>query len=462
MTADNRAQPPTALTATTGANQSVTLNWNPSSTPGVTYTVLRSTTPGLPNANTITVGSGLTNTSIVDSGLNATTRYYYAVSAQVCGTSSDLTPEASSGPPTVTLTAPANNQIFAAPATITLTANATDSDLGDSIIRVEFYQGSTRLYTDTTAPYGYTWSGVVAGSYSLTAKAYDAGGFAATSVAVNVTVSNAPVVTISAPTNGATYTAPATITISATASEAGGTISKVEFYQGSTLLGTDTTSPYSYNWTNVAAGNYALTAKAYDTQNNSTTSGAVNVTVNSAKRPVVTITSPTNNTSYTPPASVNISATASETGGTLSKVEFYQGSTLLGTDTTSPYSYTWTNVAAGNYALTAKAYDTQNNSTTSSAVNIVVGDPCSGYCTPWLVKPLGQSGSLGTGAICHEIVANMSGGNCSTMTNRTFELNGTTMTCNSQNWASLPAKHNGGYCIQVTAGGSANAAYATF
>jgi hypothetical protein len=282
----------------------------------------------------------------------------------------------------------------------------------------------------------------------------------ATSTAVSVTVGNGPTVNITAPSNGSTYTAPATIAIAATASETGGTISKVEFYQGSTLLGTDMTSPFSYNWTSVPAGNYALTAKAYDTLNNVAASPVVDITVNSANRPVVSISSPAANTSYTPPASIVINATATETGGTISKVEFYRGSTLLGTDLTSPYSYSWTNVPAGSHSLTAKAYDTLNNSTTSSAVNVVVGDPCSGLCTSWLVKPLGQSGSLGTSAICHEIV-NMSGGNCSNMTGRTLKLNGTTMTCNGQNWI-LPTKRNGGYCVQVTSGGYSYASYATF
>ena len=67
-------------------------------------------------------------------------------------------------------------------------------------------------------------------------------------------LANAPTATLTAPLNGAQYTAPATITLTATASVSGGTISKVEFYNGTTLLGTSTSSPYSYTWTNVAGG----------------------------------------------------------------------------------------------------------------------------------------------------------------------------------------------------------------
>ncbi|MCA1628230.1 MAG: fibronectin type III domain-containing protein, partial [Acidobacteria bacterium] len=54
------------------------------------------------------------------------------------------------------------------------------------------------------------------------------------------------------------------------------------------------------------------------------------------------------------------------------KVEFFQGSAKLGEDTSAPYSYTWSNVAAGNYTLTARATDSGGAATTSSAVDITV------------------------------------------------------------------------------------------
>ncbi len=61
-------------------------------------------------------------------------------------------------PPSVSLTTPAANDTFYAPATITLAATASDSD--GSVASVAFYAGSTLLATDTSAPYSYTWSDV--------------------------------------------------------------------------------------------------------------------------------------------------------------------------------------------------------------------------------------------------------------------------------------------------------------
>ena len=183
-----------------------------------------------------------------------------------------------------------------------------------------------------------------------------------------------PTVTLTAPASGATYTAPATISLTATASDPDGTISKVEFYNGAVLLGTAATAPYSYSWSNVAAGTYTLTAKAYDNLNVATTSTAVSVTVSTLANvpPTVTLTAPANGATYTAPAAIILTATAADSDGTVSKVEFYNGATLLGTATTAPYSFTWTGVVAGAYTLTAKAFDNAGSVTTATAATVTV------------------------------------------------------------------------------------------
>ena len=287
--------------------------------------------------------------------------------------------------PVVSLTSPTNNATFTAPATVSIAAAASDAD--GTISKVEFYNGSTLLFSDATSPYSYSWTNVAAGSYIITAKAYDNLNAITTSTAANITVNSTanqlPTVSLTSPANNASFTAPASVSIAATASDIDGTISKVEFYNGSTLLFSDATSPYSYNWTNVAVGSYSITAKAYDNLNAVKASTARSITVSAVANqlPTVTLTSPTNNATYTAPASVSIAATASDADGTISKVEFYNGSTLLFSDATSPYSYSWTNVAAGSYSITAKAYDNLNAVKTSTAVLITVNASSGGTCS---------------------------------------------------------------------------------
>ncbi len=279
--------------------------------------------------------------------------------------------------PQITLTSPVSKTSFQSPASIMLSADASDSD--GMIESVEFYNGATLLATEKTIPYTWSWTNVAPGTYSITAKAKDNSGATTTTPAVDVVVAspnNSPSVNISSPSNNSSFIAPAGITINASATDSDGSISKVEFYNGSTLLGSDNSSPYSYSWNNIAAGKYTLTVKATDNSGASTTSSSVTVVVGTPNAsPVVSINSPSNNASFIAPANVTIDASASDADGTITKVEFFDGNTLIGSDNSSPYSYKWNNVAAGKYTLTAKATDNLGASTTSSAVMIVVGLP---------------------------------------------------------------------------------------
>ncbi|MBS1811906.1 MAG: PQQ-dependent sugar dehydrogenase [Acidobacteria bacterium] len=226
---------------------------------------------------------------------------------------------------------------------------------------------------------------------------YDHADWANARLLTGATQNTPPTVSLTAPVNNASFTAPANITITANAADSDGTISRVEFYQGSTLIGTDTSSPYAFTWNSVGAGNYTLSAKAFDNSGAATTSGTVNITVNAPSNaaPSASITAPTNNAVFTAPASITINANAGDSDGMVAKVEFYNGSTLLGTDTLAPYSFTWANVAAGTYALTVKATDDRGAVTTSSVVNITVNAPVSGLPAPWQKQDVGGVGVAG-------------------------------------------------------------------
>jgi hypothetical protein len=190
----------------------------------------------------------------------------------------------------------------------------------------------------------------------------------------------APTVSLTEPTDGASYTAPATITLQATAADADGTVKTVDFFQGTTLLGTDDASPFELVLTEVAEGNYSFTAVATDDDDAQTTSGAITVTVNPEpppppppnQAPTVSLTEPTDGASYTAPATITLRATAADADGTVRKVEFFQGTTLLRTDEASPYEFTWSNVGPGSYSLTAVATDNAAARTISAVVRVTV------------------------------------------------------------------------------------------
>ena len=141
------------------------------------------------------------------------------------------------------------------------------------------------------------------------------------------------------------------------------------------------------------------------------------------------------------------------------------GYTAVATGLTAT-TYTNTGLTNGTtyyYVIAAvNACGTGANSTQVSATPSAGTTPCSGKCSPIVVKTgqNQQSGNLGTGAICHETTGvTFAGGNCSNMTGRTITVNGATMSCGG--WA-VPAKVNNGYCVQVTAGGLSSASYSTW
>jgi len=191
-----------------------------------------------------------------------------------------------------------------------------------------------------------------------------------------------PNTSITSPSNGATFTAGATITINASASDPDGTVSKVAFYQNGNLLGEDTSSPYSYSWSGAAAGNYNLTAVATDNDNASTTSSAVSITVQSAGNnpPSGSITAPSDGATFTQGSNIAISASASDADGSVSKVEFFQNGNYLGEDTSSPYSYTWSNVSQGSYTLSIVITDNLGATTTPGSVSVTVQGSTGGDC----------------------------------------------------------------------------------
>jgi hypothetical protein len=227
-----------------------------------------------------------------------------------------------------------------------------------------------------------------------------------TNVSVGNTASNQrPTVTLTAPAAGATYTAPASMTLAATASDPDGTVTQVAFYANGQQIGSaDPSSPYTVAWSNVPQGTYNLTAVATDNTAATTTSATVSVTVNAAANqpPTVSITSPANGATFTAGANMTITASAADSNGSVTRVDFYRGTTLIAQDSSAPYSATWSSAAAGSYALTAIAYDNGGASTTSAAVNVTVG-AAGGLPTPWSSRDVGSPALSGSATLANNV-----------------------------------------------------------
>ncbi len=361
--------------------------------------------------------------------------------------------------PSVSITSPSNGSSYTEGDNINITASASDAD--GSVTKVEFYNGATKLGEDLTAPYTFTISNSTVGGYSITAVATDNAGGTSTSAAVSVTVNmdptacnfgdwkskswynvgdyvvynnhawlcvnrnrakqpgttsdwsdegqcgggavnQNPTTSITSPSNNAQFDEGTAVNISANASDADGSITSVKFYIDGNLVSTDNSSPYSYTANGLAVGNHTIYSVATDNHGATGQSGTVNITINQVSvgnvAPTVAITQPSNNGSAEEGNNVTISATAADSDGSVSNVEFYIDGVKVGEDNTSPYSYTWNSPAVGNYELTAVATDNEGATTTSSKINYEItaitigGNICDGV-PAWSSKSWYNAGS---------------------------------------------------------------------
>ena len=209
-----------------------------------------------------------------------------------------------------------------------------------------------------------------------------ASGGTATSISdqqvINNCINAAPTAVITSPLTNSSFSASADITITASALDTDGSVALVEFYSGSTKLGSKSSAPYTFTWNNVTAGNYSLTVTATDNLNAKTTASSISISVINAstkrnQHPIVKILNPSKGIKFDKLSTVTIDAIASDSDGSVSKVEFYSGSVKLVELTSAPYTYSWKDVVAGNYSIIAIATDNLNDTTVSSPVKFEVG-----------------------------------------------------------------------------------------
>lgn len=136
--------------------------------------------------------------------------------------------------------------------------------------------------------------------------------FSINNVPCNGRENTAPTVRITSPANGATFTAPANVTVTATATDAEGPVERVEFYRNNLLVGEDTTAPYTFTNTALPAGTYTLQARAYDTEG-LTGTDQVTITVTGSSQPSI-VTPETVTVAEGSSANLNVRLSAAPSG----------------------------------------------------------------------------------------------------------------------------------------------------
>jgi hypothetical protein len=182
-----------------------------------------------------------------------------------------------------------------------------------------------------------------------------------------------PSVSLSTPANNSTITLPATVVITADATDLEDSIQKVSFYADDTFLGSATApGPFTFSWVNPDVGDYALFARAVDAAGKSTLSLPIHVTVTGVT-PTVSFITPLDKSSFDPNTDVPIQVQATGIGALTVRITL-DGNKVLGElKTPPPYQLTWSKVPAGKHTLTASVTDSAGQTATAS-IQVSVAD----------------------------------------------------------------------------------------
>lgn len=277
-----------------------------------------------------------------------------------------------------------------------MTVNASTTVGGaNAVTAVQFFVNGASIGTDVTAPYNILWTPTVVGTAVLTALVTDSSGATANSSAVNVTIGagtgNQGSVALTGLVAGTALPVGTQVALNATASTvSGSTITNIQFFENGVLIGSDTSAPYSVNWTPGSVGDVSLEVRATDSRNVVISSGPIQLNILSGVPPTMAplSLSPSSATTMPQGAVRYLLATPTAAAGrAIERVEFFIDGARVQESLNPPYTYRFIAPASsGSSIVLARATDngglTSEAQVTFSFVNAVGTPPTVNLIAP--------------------------------------------------------------------------------
>lgn len=374
--------------------------------PGVTATATAVVTGNAVSAITLNGGgSGYTATPTVTiaggGGVGATANAVVlngqvtAINLTAGGAGYTGVPTVTIAPPGVTATGvvrglgnlystPFQNESFGSVGTpITLTALAFGTYPEGGFTYNFFVNGqplgaSTNSQPPGGGPGRVSWAPVQPGSYLITVVASD-GGHTATSLAVRYFATGTSLIS---PVDNTLVPNGSSVVIQATAtpvpSGPNAFVQRMEFYVDGSLVGSDTTYPYSFIYTPAPSPTtHVIEARGFDNNGNQispngTATRRLSMVTPIGTPPIVRIVNPPDGGSLQAGSSVNIIADAVAPDGFVKNVDFYLNGVLLSSSQAFPFTAAWTPQTPGRYQFVAIAFDDKSNAVSSSPITLTV------------------------------------------------------------------------------------------
>jgi len=287
--------------------------------------------------------------------------------------------------PTASLDVPTTIDGFVAPATVVMTA-VINAD-GNAIQKVQFLEGGTLLGEDTSAPYGFVWSGVSARSTTVSARVFYGDGGIIETAPVAVVIGNAkPTAALGIPMPPGGWVAPATVGMEVVVNSNGNPIQKVQFLEGGKPLGEDTSAPYGFVWSGVSARSTTVSARVFYGDGGMIETAPVAVVVKPGQPPSVVLEVLDGGSDFRAPAHLVLRARLESGGHAIQKVSFLSGGVSVCEVTSAPFEASWENVPAGATRIVARVAYGGGSIVDSRPVDINIA---AALPSPWKTKDIG-------------------------------------------------------------------------
>ncbi|TNJ44972.1 BNR-4 repeat-containing protein [Tamlana fucoidanivorans] len=289
----------------------------------------------------------------------------------------------------VTLTTPDDNATYLVGEPVTISASTAVTG-GSTITKVNFRINNVFNKQDTTAPYTYIWTPDTPGTYTIDAVAYNANNEKEYSnvrtITVNATIP--PEVNFVQPSGDIVLDEGYSLSAEVNATDADGTIEKVELFIDGILIRQEIVAPYEWGQAGtpnseelngLSAGTYTLTAIATD-NDGLTAESSITLTVNTVVPPEVSFVQPSGDIVLDEGYSLSAEVNATDADGTIEKVELFIDGTLIREEIVAPYEWGQSGtpnseelngLSAGTYTLTAIATD-NDGLTAESSITLTV------------------------------------------------------------------------------------------
>lgn len=272
-------------------------------------------------------------------------------------------------PPEVKIISPGNGEIFPEGAGIRIEAEAFDSD--GKVEKVDFYSNGIFIGSSITPPYSVYLGNPKSGSYSVTARAFDDRGRSTISNPIEVIVK--PVKLISdiefvTPIQNQNFEFNEPILLSVMFAGTDENVRRVEFYNGSQLVGFSESSPFGLEWKVDMPGEYELKAVAIGGfPEIRKESSIVKIRVKNIPFEIIT---PSRNAKLIAGADLRLSVRLPISQNKIKSVEFFRGNQRLGTTSETPYVFIWRNIPRGEFNLVARLIYEDNSSVLSNVIRV--------------------------------------------------------------------------------------------